>query len=936
MNKMLRIFSLFLVLIISLPGLAQKLAVLKLTCENAEAPLGIEKESPLLSWQLASTNKSVLQTAYRILVADDPGLLAKNEGNIWDSKKVGTDQSLHIAYAGKKLLPVKTYYWKVMAWDNKGTQSAWSPVSYWQMGLPAKQDWKGAQWIAYEKLPDSLLNILPTDGKKDTYNGNNVLPLLRKSFVAKKGLKKATLFIAGLGHFEAYLNGKKIGDHFLDPGWTKYDKQALYVPFDVTHAIRDGENAIGVMLGNGFYYIPPVKGRYRKLKGAFGYPKMICRLALEFEDGSREEIISDASWKTTPGPITFSSIYGGEDYNALLEKWGWNEPAYDDAAWKRVVTVEGPPQLHAQQAAPLKVMQAFTPQKQLAVGTGRWVFDLGQNASGIPAIQVKGKRGDTVRIYPGELVKEDGSVTQKVTGGPHYLQYILKGEGVESWQPWFTYYGFRYLQVDGAVPKGEKNVTGLPELIGVKGLHIRNSAPTVGTFHSSNELFNRTHSLVDWAIRSNMVSVFTDCPHREKLGWLEQAHLMGNSVRYTYDVATLYQKQLLDMRYSQTDSGLIPAIAPEYVKFEWGGDMFRDTPEWGSNAIIIPWYLYQWYGNKAVLQENYDVMQRYAAYLKIKAKKGILSQGLGDWYDLGPKPPGVSQLTPMGVTGTAMYYYDLRILSRIARLLDKPGDATAYEKEAMAVRKAFNKTFFNAATKQYATGSQTANAMAVYMNLVEPKHKQAVIENIIKDIRSRNNSFTAGDVGYRYLLCVLHDAGRDDVIFDMNSRSDVPGYGYQLANGATALTESWKALPTNSNNHFMLGHLMEWFYRALAGLGQSPHSIAHKEIVIHPRIVGDVTFASGHYDSPYGLIATDWKKEKDRFSLNVTVPVNTTAVVYLPGDSASAIRENNRPIKENPHIRIEGKESGKTKLRVGSGTFNFVVTNLVSKEFAAK
>ena len=927
----------FLILLfVSLSGWTQKLSVNKLTCENAETPMGIEKASPSLNWQLASTDRGVMQTAYRILVADDLALLKKDQGNLWDSKKITTDQSLHIAYAGKTLQPVKTYYWKVMAWDNKGTQSPWSAVASWQMGLQKKEDWKGAQWIAYEKLPDSLVNILPTDGKKDKYNGSNVLPLLRKSFVAKKPVNKATLFIAGLGHFEASLNGKKIGDHFLDAGWTKYDQQALYVPFDVTHAIKTGGNAIGVMLGNGFYYIPPVSGRYRKLKVAYGYPKMICRLAIEYSDGSHDEIVSDASWKTAPGPITFSSIYGGEDYNATLEKTGWDQPDYNDASWKRVLLVEGPPQLNAQLAAPLKVMQTFSPQRKKALGAGRWVYDLGQNASGIPAIRVQGKKGDTVRIYPAELLKEDGSITQKASGGPHYLQYILKGEGIEEWQPRFTYYGFRYLQVDGAVPKGERNGEGLPELLEVNGLHIRNAAETVGTFHCSNELFNRTFSIVDWAIRSNMVSVFTDCPHREKLGWLEQAHLMGNSIRYTYDVANLYKKQLLDMRFSQTESGLIPEIAPEYVKFEWGGDMFRDSPEWGSSAIIVPWYLYQWYGKKDVLRENYDVMQRYAAYLKSKAKNGILTQGLGDWYDLGPKAPGVSQLTPMGVTGTAMYYYDLTILSKIAWLLGKTNDAAAYEQEATFIKKAFNATFFNAATRQYATGSQTANAMAVYMNLVEPEHKAAVIENIIRDIRSRNNSLTAGDIGYRYLLSVLHDVGRDDVIFDMNSRSDVPGYGYQLAKGATALTESWAALPTASNNHLMLGHIMEWFYRGLAGFGQAKNSVAYKEIVIHPRVVGDVTWAKGSYESVYGLIATEWKKEKDRFSLDLKVPVNTTAVVYLPAAPEAFVQENGKAIKRDRNIILLGKANGLIRLKIGSGSYHFVVNKMNSKELAVK
>ncbi|MDQ3846796.1 MAG: family 78 glycoside hydrolase catalytic domain, partial [Bacteroidota bacterium] len=519
-----------------------------------------------------------------------------------------------------------------------------------------------------------------------------------------------------------------------------------------------------------------------------------------------------------------------------------------------------------------------------------------------------------------------GTANQRASGSPYYLTYVLKGNGTETWQPRFTYYGFRYVQINGGVPQGETNTQNLPVVMEVKGQHIRNAANRIGTFTSSNELFNRTNTLIDWAIKSNMVSVFTDCPHREKLGWLEQDHLMGNSVRFNYDVANLCRKLLTDMRYSQTDEGLIPEIAPEYVQFDWGGDMFRDSPEWGSAGIILPWYLYQWYGDKQVLAENYSMMQRYIAYLKTKANGHILKQGLGDWYDIGPKPPGVSQLTPMGVTGTATFYYDLNILSKIAQLLGKPQDASGYQNLAVDVRQAFNDTFFNKETKQYANGSQTANAMAVYMKLVEPQYKDAVVENIVKDIRSRNNSLTAGDIGYRYLLRVLNDEGRSNVIFDMNSRSDVPGYGYQLAKGATALTESWQAFPTASNNHFMLGHLMEWFYDGLAGIKQAENSIAYKNIVIRPEVVGDVTHAKATYQSPYGLIVSEWKKENDRFELATEIPANTTAILFIPATGTAQISENGVLLKNKKDIKFDGIKDCRAIVTVGSGRYTFTVS----------
>lgn len=864
-------------LLINLTLFSQNIKLVNLQCNSQTNPLAIESASPLLSWEMQSTQRNVLQTAYRIVVADNLAKLNANNGNVWDSKKITSGASINVTYRGKALNAAKTYYWKVMIWDNKSNTSAWSGAQSWKMGLLNAADWKGANWIGYDKLPDSsyIVPFFHYRGPKTLGAENDVLPLLRKTFTVKSPVKKATLYICGLGHFDLSLNGKKVGDHFLDPGWTKYDKQALYVPFDLTDQLKVGKNTIGVMLGNGFYYIPR-DIRYRKLTGAFGYPKMISRLVIEHTDGSIENIISDSSWKASPGPIIYTSIYGGEDYDANREQAGWNTNTFNDSKWQNAIEVSGVPQLDAQVADPLKIMQEFVPKTKTQLKTGAWVYDLGQNFSGIPQITVKGKKGDTIKIVPAELINADGSANQTASGVPHYYTYILKGNGIETWQPQFTYYGFRYIQIEG-----NPSV-----VINVKGLHTRNSAATIGSFNCSNDLFNRTFKLIDWAMRSNLASVLTDCPHREKLGWLEEAHLVGSSIRYNYDLHRLGLKCISDMRLSQTAEGLIPEIAPEYVKF---GEPFRDSPEWGSNGIILPWYMYQWYGDKQVLVDNYDMMKRYLAYLGTKAKGHILTQGLGDWYDLGPKHPGVSQLTPRGVTATAVYYYDLDIVAKIAQLLGKREDATAYQELAIEVKQAYNKEFFNPVTKQYATGSQTANAMSIYMGLVHEKDKPAVIDNIVKDLRSRGNSLTAGDIGFRYLLRVLDDAGRSDVIYDMNSHDDVPGYGYQLAHGATALTESWAALPSVSNNHFMLGHLMEWFYSGLAGIRPAEGSIAFNKIEIRPEVVGDVTWASASYKSPYGNIASSWKKQGNKFTLNTTIPPNTTAKIYLPGEKNKVI-----------------------------------------------
>lgn len=892
---------------------AQTLKISNPRCEYKQNPIGVDAAKPTLSWELQSNQQNVLQTAYRILVADDNLLLQKNTGNIWDSKKISSSESIQVKYNGKVLRSAKKYFWKVMVWDNKGNISAWTANASWQMGLLSKADWKNARWIGYEEINDTSIIVphIHGNGKKAWGARRNILPMFRKEFSIKKKIKRATAFVCGLGHFEMSINGTKTGDHFLDPGWTNYSKHALYVSFDITQQLKQGNNAIGIMLGNGFYYIPGQ--RYRKMTGAYGLPKLIIRTVIEYTDSTTEDIISDEKWKTASSPIIFSSIFGGEDYDANLEQPGWNGALFDDSKWKKAVVVTGSPVLQSQMADPVKIMEKFSVAKKLSLRPGVWIYDLAQNFSGIPSVTVKGNRGDTVRIIPAELINEDGSVNQKGSGAPSYFTYILKGEGSETWQPRFTYYGFRYLQVH-CIPKD--SIQKGPELVSIEGLHIRNAAKTVGEFSSSNSLFNKTNELINWAIKSNTVSVFTDCPHREKLGWLEQTHLMGSSIQYNYDISTLCKKVIKDMMNAQYANGMIPEISPEFTKFT---APFDESPEWGSAAIILPWYNYQWYGDKQTLADAYNMMRRYVMYLKNKANGYILAHGLGDWYDIGPNRPGVSQMTKMGVTGTATYYYDLTIMARVAKMLHKTYDEKMFKQLATAIKRSFNHHFFDKQNLQYDSASQTANAMALYMGIVEPQYKKSVVDALIKDIQNRNNALTAGDIGYRYVLRALEDAGRNDVIFEMNNRDDVPGYGYQLKHGATALTESWQAYPSVSNNHLMLGHLMEWFYAGLVGIKQTKGSIAWKEIEIKPEPVGDISSAKASYYSPYGLIVSDWQIKGDNFELKVEIPANIFATVYLPADKSSVVTEKDKKV----HSTIY--KDKKAVVKLGSGIYHFTV-----------
>ncbi len=908
---------------------AQVFSVSELRCEQSQRPLAVDPAGPRLSWQLNADRRGCLQSAYRILVADSPVALADDNGNVWDSGKVFSDRSVLVPYGGPALQPGKAYCWKVQAWDADGNLSPWSLPASFGTGLMSMQDWNGAKWIAMEPDVDSLKCIEGNTGKwKD---GGPVfdkpvapykLPQLRREFTATKPVKRAMAYICGLGQFEMFLNGEKVGDHFLDPAWTKFDKEAQYVAFDITGELRDGKNAVGVMLGNGYYHTQ--HGRYLKLLFSYGAPKMICKLQIEYADGTAQTVVSDDKWRASESPVTFSSIYGGEDYDASAVQPGWAEPGFDDRKWKKAVLTQGAGvKLIPQISESLKVMERIPTVRRFRAANGNWVYDLGQNASGIVQLTVRAVTPQSIKLIPGELINDDSTVNQRASGAPFYHVYTARGDGSsETWHPQFTYYGFRYVEVEGAVPAGESNPGALPEVIDITGLHTRNSAAQVGTFACSDPLFNKIHTLIDWAVRSNMASVLTDCPHREKLGWLEVTHLMGGSIQYRYDISRLYAKQVNDMRTAQHANGMVPTMAPQYVTFS---PDFIDTPEWGSAFVIIPWNLYEWYGDLAPLRDNYERMKRYVDYLGSRADNHIVAYGLGDWYDIGPDRPGYAQLTSNGVTATAIYYQDVKILERAARLLGKEADVRKYAALASDIKRAFNEKFFDKKTLKYDRDSQTANSIALHMDLVEPQYKAVVRQNLIDDIRRRGNALTAGDVGYRYVLRALEENDASEVIYDMNSRYDVPGYGYQLAHGATCLTESWQAYREVSNNHCMLGHLMEWLYSGLGGIRQSPGSAGYKEIVIRPQVVGDIHSAAVSFRSPYGLIRSEWSDSPQQYRQRVEIPANTTALVYLPAVDPAAVSESGVPLGEVPGLSVRERGKDYLAVAVGSGIYDFRV-----------
>lgn len=915
----------FLIFFFSTGTLEETYHIVHTSVDHMESPVGVELEGFFFSWKLSSTERNVRQAACQIVLAADESF--SKEQLIWDSGEMKQEENILVPYKGKSLKPGQTYYWKVRSWSNAGKNSGWSSVNHFTTGLFEEADWKGAKWIAYDKMPaeNRLVPGIHHPGK--AYRGKDLgfhkLPIFRKTFTSKKSLKKALLFVTGLGQYKVSINGEKIGNSVMAPGWTHYDEEALYNIFDCTGAMKSGENAIAMMLGNGFLVVP--NSRYRKVMTAYANPMLRCRLKLIYEDDSEENIISDTDWKTIPGPIIYSSIYSGEHFDARLEPEDWRLADFDDSAWSQPIEVDGVcKNLKPERDYPVAVKEVLEHQEiyQNQEGAHSWTYDFGQNASGMFRVSVQGNRGDTIRLVPGELIFESNAVNQKATGRTHDYIYILKGEDIETWQPDFSYYGFRYIQVDGGIPDGKENPNDLPVIRDLKMLHTRNAMPQTGQFETDQPLFNQINELVKWAIKSNVQSVVTDCPHREKLGWLEQTYLMGGSIHYNFDVYGLYKKLVQDMMVAQTEDGLVPAIVPEYVRF--GGD-FTDSPEWGSAAVILPWLIYKWYGDPSALEEAWPMMEGYVAYLKSKSDGHIVSHGLGDWYDLGPERPGYAQLTPKSLTATAIYFYDVKVLAEAAKLLGKEKERQKYEAWMIDIKTAFNQKFLDPQTKVYSTGSQTAIAMPLVLGLVDEADIETVIQTLIASIEQSEYALTAGDVGFHFLVKALQDAGHGEIIYKMNARDDVPGYAYQLKKGATALTESWQALEVVSNNHLMLGHIMEWFYSGLAGIDQTNASVAYKELLIQPQMVEAMDHAKGSFETPYGTVNTSWSKGEEQIRLDVFIPVNTTAQVVLPGADIQKITEGNTRLDASD-LRYEiDPKSQSTLIYIGSGQYQFVV-----------
>lgn len=875
--------------------------VAELRCEYLKDPLGLDSPKPRLQWQLQSDRRGEVQTAYQVLVSGSEAGLRKNQGDLWDSGRVQSGRSAQVEYAGKALGSWQPCWWKVRVWDREGRPSPWSAPARWEMGVLAPEDWHG-RWIGRTE---------------DT--GYQPAPLLRREFTVNGKVKRARAYVCGLGYHELRLNGAKVGDHVLDPGYTRYDRRALYVTHDVTDLLRQGRNAVGAMLGTGWTNVHTVAVWYFDKAPWRQAPKLRMDLRIEYADGRVETLGTNGDWRTSTGPVVFDSIYAGESYDARKEKTGWDQPGYDASGWEPARMVKAPGGiLSAQQMPPIRVTGVIEPVKLTQPKPGVWVFDMGQNLSGHALLSVSGPAGREVTMKYGERLNADGTLDQheiavhmrpfntpeprRGTPIPRFQTdtYTLKGEGTETWSPRFTYHGFQYVEVTG--------FPGRPTVESLKARVTHTDVETAGEFECSSPLLNRIQKATKWAYLSNLASIPTDCPHREKNGWTGDAHLAAEQAIYNFQPAAVYHKWIQDMADEMRPTGEVPGIVPSSGwGYEWG-----NGPAWDSAFILIPWYLYENYGDTRILATHFEKMRRYVDYLTTRAQDGIVSIGLGDWV-----PPG--KTAPTEVTSTGYYYADARIVARAAEVLGDRATAARYHALADRIRDAFNRKFLNVETGVYSNGTQTALATPLNWGLVPDSHRQKLVDLLVAEVDRKGGHLDTGILGTKYLLNVLLDNGRPDVAYRVASQTTYPSWGQWIQQGATTLWEAWDG--TASRNHIMFGDISTWFYRAIAGI--RPDAPGFSRIRIQPHVLGDLTWARAHYDSIHGRIRSEWKVADGRFHLDVTIPANTTATVYIPASGAEAVQEGRGPAARAEGVKFVRQDGGAAVFEVGSGTYRF-------------
>jgi alpha-L-rhamnosidase len=913
--KYIKHLAAVLVSILVLTGyaFAANIQLQNLRCEMLINPQGIDVTAPRLSWQLTGSGRNIQQTAYEILVASSAAKLAANQGDLWTSGKVASNESIMIAYKGKALKSGTACYWKVKVHTNNG-ESTWSTPAKWSIGLLNTADWKG-KWIGYEKgFPwDSIAKFSRLSAR-----------YFRKEFATATKVKRATAYISGLGHYELYINGKYIGNEVLTQMPTDYNKSVQYTTYDVTADVKQGKNAIATVLGNGRYFTMRPIYKPKKVK-EFGFPKMLLQLDVEYEDGRHQLVVSDQTWRmTADGPIRTNNEYDGEEYDATKEFPGWNKTGFNDTKWlKPQLTPVPTGTIVAQMSEPIKVMQTIRPQKLTEVKPGTWIMDMGQNMTGWIKLKVKGKRGDKVTMRFAETLEKDGDIyvanlrDAKVTD-----IYTLKGGAEETWHPVFVFHGFRYVEVTG--------YSGKPKESDFIGEVVYDALATIGEFETSNATINQVYKNTWWGVAGNYKGMPVDCPQRnERMPWLGDRATGSLGESFIFDNQKLYAKWLTDIEEAQTPEGAIPDVAPAYWNY------YSDNMTWPGTYILIADMLYKQYGDVRPIEKHYPSMKKWLTYMQTKYMKDYIltKDKYGDWC-VPPESPELihakdsSRTTNGQLIATAYYHRMLFLMKRFAKMLGKEDDAKAFSALSIKIADAFNAKFYNPQTQQYDNGTVTANLLPLYFDITPVANRKAVFANIVKRVTTTdNNHIATGVIGTQWLMRGLTEYGRPDLAYRIATNKDYPSWGYMAERGATTIWELWNgdtANPSmNSGNHVMLlGDLIVWYYQNLAAIKAGINQPGFKQVIMKPMITEGLNFVKASYKTPYGLVKSEWKKGSN-FDWNITIPANATALISIPAKSVDGITESGKKAADAEGLKFVKMDGGYAVYEAGSGDYSF-------------
>ena len=914
-----RIIILFLLVFLStrLVFASSSLQPVHLTCEYLENPSGIDIARPRLSWNFIAAERNQSQTAYEIIVSDDEKSSRLLKGNTWQTGKIISDQNILIECDGIALKSFTKYFWRVKVYDRSGLPSSWSSIASFETAALQTSDWQ-AKWIG-----DGRMN----PEKDEDYYKDDRMPLFRKEFIAQKKIAAARLYVSGMGYCEMFLNGKKVGDHVLDPGFTTYKKQVLYVVHDITTLVNNGKNIVGIMLGSGWWNPLPLRifGRIdlRKIQQT-GRPCVKAEIHIRYKDGTSENIVTDENWQTAPGPVVQNNVYLGEKYDARLEQKNWNTPAANKSVWKNAVIVNGPSgTLTAQMQPAIKITKIIKPVKVTEPSKDTFIVDMGQNFAGVALIKVKGAAGTKITLRYGEDLWKDGSLNYMtsvatqikkggIKGGPGAPEiawqedtYILKGEGTEIWNPRFTFHGFRYVEITGW--------PGRPTTDDIEGLRMNSDLPLNGTFSCSNTMFTKLHEVIQWTFLSNVFSVQSDCPAREKMGYGADMVVSSNAFIYNYDMAGFYSKAVNDFANEQQPDGGITEIAPYTGIADRGYGGESGPLGWELGFSFLQKQLHDYYGDKKIIANNYDAFIKQMNFLQSKAIDNLFYWDISDHEALDTKPESFS--------ASVFYYHHTKLAEEFAGILGKKEDSIKYANLAYKIKDAIISRYYIPNTGRFDNATQSAQILALWYGISPQKDSSFKI--LMNEFARHNWHLSTGIFSTMMMFDILRENDMNDIAYRIANQRDYPGWGNMIANGATTLWETW-AYPESgpSQNHPMFGSVDEWFYKSLAGINASAPGF--KKIIIKPQ-PAELTWAKGSYRSVYGEIVSDWKKDANSFRLRASVPVNTMAEVWLPAKENRNITESGKNNFQSSEIRLLKYEKGYAVFMVGSGNYDFIV-----------